>query len=293
MIKADESISDYFENIENFILNEDRLRALGEIPYGFSHLDLLTGGMHPGELVVIASRPAIGKTAFALNIVSKGLQKKIPTLIFSLDMSVQQIMHRIVCSETYVDLVRLRKRIIQQDEMAKLFECARALKEAPLYIEQGFQLTINEIVDMSLNAVSCHGIELIVIDSLQLIVGSNQYENKSVEISEIVKELKKMSGELNIPVVVLSQLNRSCESRIDRRPLLSDLRDSGSIEEISDVVILLYREEYYAREKTPQHKFGVVDIILAKNRNGPTGEFELNFLNSIARFVEPSAQLNE
>lgn len=260
--------------------------ALVGLSSGFHDFDHLTSGLQSGELIVIAARPSMGKTAFTLNIASHiSLHNKIPVAFFSLEMGAEQLVHRLIGSEARLDLSNLRKGMVHRDEFAQLVLAAGQLGEAPLYIDETPLLSISELRNKARRMVLRHGVKLIIVDYLQLMDGSSGYDNKASEVAEISKGLKGVARELKVPVVALSQLNRSVESRIDKRPIMSDLRESGAIEQDADIIVFLYREEYYLRDKTPEEKKGIAELIIAKNRNGPTGQFELRFFNHITRFT--------
>ncbi len=256
------------------------------ISSGFVDFDRITSGLQPGELIVIAARPSMGKTAFTLNIASHvAMNSKIPVAFFSLEMGSEQLVHRLIGAEAQLDLTDLKRGVIQRDEFAQLVAAAGHLGEALLYIDESPILSIFEMRNKCRRLALRNNIKLVIIDYLQLMTGSDTYENKASEVAEISRGLKSIARELKIPVIALSQLNRGVESRTDKRPMMSDLRESGAIEQDADIIAFLYREEYYLRDKTPENKIGIAEVIIAKNRNGPTGQFELRFLSNITKFI--------
>lgn len=267
-------------------LYENKLQLTG-ISSGFKGFDQLTNGLQPGELIIIAARPSMGKTAFTLNIAANvAMNCKDPVAFFSLEMGADQLVHRLIGSEARLDLSRLRRGEIERHEFSQLISAAGKLGEAPLFIDEAASLSISEMRSKCRRYVKNHNVKLIIVDYLQLMSGPEGYESKAVEVAEISKGLKGIARELKIPVIALSQLNRGVESRIDKRPMMSDLRESGAIEQDADVIAFLYREEYYLRDNTPEDKVGIAEVIIAKNRNGPTGVIKLRFTNNITRFVD-------
>jgi replicative DNA helicase len=259
--------------------------AITGVATGFSQLDFMTSGLQPGELIIIAARPSMGKTAFTLNIaghVATRLQK--PVMFFSLEMGADQLVQRLVGSEARIDISNIRRGFIQRHEWSKLAEAAGKLSEAQLFIDETPSITVAEMRNKCRRQMHETGISLVMVDYLQLMQGPDGYDNKAAEVAEISKGLKTIARELNVPVIALSQLNRGVESRVDKRPMMSDLRESGAIEQDADVIAFLYREEYYLRDKTPEDKLGLAEVIIAKHRNGPTGTVELRFFSNITRF---------
>ena len=255
------------------------------IATGFTQLDYMTSGFQPGELIIVAARPSMGKTAFTLNVaahVATRLQK--PVMFFSLEMGADQLVQRLVGSEARIDITNIRRGIIQKHEWSKLAEASGRLSEASLFIDETPSITVPEMRNKCRRQATETGLSMVVVDYLQLMQGPTGYDNKATEVAEISKGLKTIARELNVPVVALSQLNRGVESRTDKRPMMSDLRESGAIEQDADVIAFLYREEYYSKDKTPEDKLGIAEIIIAKHRNGPTGSVELRFFNNITRF---------
>jgi replicative DNA helicase len=255
------------------------------IATGFRDLDAITSGFQPGELIIVAARPSMGKTAFTLNLashVATRLHK--PVMFFSLEMGAEQLVQRLIGAESRIDLSNLRRGKIMQHEWAKLAEAAGRLSEAKLYIDETPSIGVTEMRNKCRRQMAETGLSMVIIDYLQLMTGPAGYDNKATEVGEISKGLKTLARELSIPVIALSQLNRGVESRTDKRPMMSDLRESGAIEQDADVIAFLYREEYYMKDKTPEDKIGIAEVIISKHRNGPTGNIELRFFNNITRF---------
>ena len=256
---------------------------------GYIQLDGWTCGLQAGEMIIIAGRPSMGKTSLALNIAEYiGLVEKIGVVVFSLEMGRQQLAERFLCSISEVDSQRVRKGLLSEDDYSKLVNACGQLSEAPIYIDDTSTMTPLELRAKARRLKSQYDIQCIVVDYLQLMSsGRWRVESRQQEITEISRYIKALARELNIPIVVLSQLNRSPEGREGHRPRMSDLRESGSIEQDADVVMLLHREDYYHREKDyePDNK---ADLIIAKQRNGPTANVELIFREKITRFENAS-----
>jgi replicative DNA helicase len=257
------------------------------LPSGFAELDDQTCGLQNGEMIIIAGRPSMGKTSFALNIAEHiGADNNIPVVIFSLEMGRQQLVERMLCSRARVNSQDVRKGINVETWYQGLVNAASELSEKPIYVDHAPGITPLELRGKARKLRAQHGIRCIFVDYLQLMSLGTRVESRQQEVSEISRYLKALAGELEIPVVVLSQLNRAPEGREDHRPRMSDLRESGSIEQDADVVMLLHREDYYRREdESGQNKEdNVADIIIAKQRNGPTGTIQLIFNNQFTRF---------
>ena len=270
------------EKYMSLIENKNAVTGIGS---GFIDLDRLTAGFQPGELVVIAARPSMGKTAFTLNVAAHvGIEERTPVAFFSLEMGAEQLFNRLIGAYAEIDLSRLRSGFIKAEDYNRLTQAAGHLAEAPMFIDETPSLSIGDLRNKSRRLVHQHGVKLVVVDYLQLMSAPHRFENKAVEVGEISKGLKSIARELSIPVIALSQLNRGVESRTDKRPMMSDLRESGAIEQDADVIAFLYREEYYLREKTPEDKKNVAEIIIGKNRNGPTGQVNLRFDNKYTKF---------
>lgn len=259
--------------------------AVTGLSTGFRDIDKITSGLQPGELIIVAARPSMGKTAFTLNLAAHAcLREQAPVAFFSLEMGGDQLLQRMIGSEAQIDLSRLRRGLLQRDDFSRLVKAAGELSEAPMYIDEQPAISISEMRTKCRRYASKYGIKLIIIDYLQLMRGPEGVDNKSVEVGEISKGLKALARELKVPLIALSQLNRSVESRTDKRPMMSDLRESGSIEQDADLIAFLYREEYYTRENTPEDKIGMAEVIIAKHRNGPTGNIPMRFEGPITRF---------
>lgn len=272
-------VNQSFETLTKLYQNREHLTGLGT---GLEKLDDITSGLQNSDLIVLASRPSMGKTSLACSVARfLVVEKKVPALIFSLEMSCDQLVQRMICSEARVNLRNLRGGFLRESEWAQLTLAAGKLSEAPFYIDDTPGLSVLEIRARARRLVAREKIKIIFVDYLQLIRGRGKAENRQQEITEISSGLKNLAKELNIPVVSLSQLSRAVESREDHQPRLSDLRESGSIEQDADVVLLLVREEQY--NPTPENE-GKASLIVAKQRNGPTGEFDLAFIKEYTRF---------
>lgn len=253
------------------------------VPTGFTKFDELTAGLQKGDLIIIAGRPSMGKTTLALNVAENAaLGSKLPVAIFSMEMSVDQLAIRMISSLGRVDQSHLRNGRFGDDEWPRINGAIRQMAEAKIFIDDTPALTPTEMRSRSRRLQREHGLELIVVDYMQLMrVAGAAPDNRTAEISEISRSLKALARELKVPVIALSQLNRSVESRGDKKPVMSDLRESGAIEQDADVIVMLYRDEVY-NQNTPRK--GIADIIIAKQRNGPIGEFPLTFLGKYTRF---------
>jgi len=272
-------IKSSFKTIER--LYEKRQLITG-VPTGFQKLDELTSGLQPSELIIIAGRPSMGKTAFALNIAQHAsIQASVPAAIFSLEMSKEQLAIRMLCSEARVDAHRLRGGFLSESDWPKLTRAAGSLSEAPIFIDDTPGLSALEMRAKSRRLKIEHNLGLVIVDYLQLMRGRSSSETREQEISDISRSLKALAKELSVPVIALSQLNRRVEDRGDKRPQLSDLRESGAIEQDADVILFLYREEVYS--KAEENK-GKAEVIIGKQRNGPTDKVDLAFLDRYTRF---------
>ncbi|HAW49518.1 TPA: replicative DNA helicase [bacterium] len=266
------------ENIE--ALCTHKLHITG-ISTGFTLLDELTAGLQPSDLIIIAGRPSMGKTALALSIAQHAaIKEKKPVGIFSFEMSQVQLVLRLLCAEARVDAHRLRIGQLTKPELPRISLAAGTLRETEIYIDDTTPMSVIDIRAKARRLKAKHNIELLIIDYLQLIEGRRDLENRQQEISEISRSLKSLAKELNIPVIALSQLSRAMEIQ-RRKPQLSDLRESGAIEQDADLVLFVYREEYY---KPTEENEGIAEIIIGKQRNGPTGTIKLAFLKSYAKF---------
>ena len=251
---------------------------------GYTKLDELTAGLQKSDLIILAGRPGMGKTAFALNIAkNSAVDTNVPVAIFSLEMSKEQLSFRMLSSEARVDSSRLRRGFITQDDWIKITDAAGFLSQAPIFIDDSPNIGVLEIRAKARRLKMENDIGLIIIDYLQLMKGRISAERRDLEISEISRSLKALAKELDIPVLALSQLNRKLEERSDKRPQLADLRESGALEQDADVVAFIYRDELYNKDENNPNK-GKAEIILAKQRNGPTGMAILTFLETYTRF---------
>lgn len=252
------------------------------LPTGYIDLDKYTSGLQPADLILIAARPSMGKTAFTLNIASNiAILGKRPVAFFSLEMSATQLMMRIIGSLGAINIQEIRTGNIAQDSWQKMMDTADMIYDSPLYIDDTPGISITELRSKARRIKAERGLELICIDYLQLMQGSNTSDGRQQEVSEISRSLKALARELRVPIITLSQLNRGVESRQIKKPMLSDLRESGSLEQDADIVMFLYREDYYTPDTD---KKNVTDVIIAKHRNGPVGEVQLIFRKEFTRF---------
>ena len=253
------------------------------IPSGFVDLDKKISGLNPSDLIIVAARPAMGKSAFVLNIANYvAMFDKVPVLIFSLEMSKEQMINRILASESEVDSMKLRNADLSTDDWLKLGDASGRLSEIPLYIDDTPGLSATELRAKCRKAKLEKGIGLIIIDYLQLMESKSKNQSRQQEISEISRSLKILAKELKVPVIALSQLSRATESRTDHRPMLSDLRESGAIEQDADIVMFLHREDYYDAET---EKKNIAEVIISKNRSGSTGTVELAWIGEYTKFA--------
>jgi replicative DNA helicase len=274
-------IKSSFKTIER--LYEKRQLITG-VPTGFTRLDELTSGLQPSDLIIVAGRPSMGKTALALNISQHAaIESGIPSAIFSLEMAKEQLALRMLCSEAKVDAHRLRSGFLSESDWPRLTRAAGSLSEAALFIDDSPGISALEMRAKSRRLKAEHNIGLIVVDYLQLMRGRADSDTREQEISDISRSLKSLAKELNLPVIALSQLNRRVEERGDKRPQLADLRESGAIEQDADLIIFLYRDEVYNKSEDNPNK-GKAEIIIGKQRNGPTDKFELAFLDKYTCF---------
>ncbi|MDR2129002.1 MAG: replicative DNA helicase [Burkholderiaceae bacterium] len=271
----------------------DRVQEMAEnpnditgVPTGFYDLDRMTAGLQPGDLVVLAARPSMGKTAFAINIAEHvALNEQLPVAVFSMEMGASQLALRIVGSIGRIDQSRLRTGKLTHEEWPRLLEAIERLRNVSLHIDESPALTPSELrANARRLARQCGKLGLIVVDYLQLMSGSasSADENRATELGEISRGLKSLAKELNCPILALSQLNRGVESRTDKRPMMSDLRESGAIEQDADIIMFIYRDEYYSKDACKEP--GVAEIIIGKQRNGPTGTIKLTFRSKLTRF---------
>jgi replicative DNA helicase len=274
-------LSEVYEEVASLY---DKKAKITGISTGFTDLDKITSGLQNSDLVIIASRPGMGKTSFALGVArNAAMIEKIPVAVFSLEMSKDQIAQRLMCSESRIDLHRLRSGNLRDDEWVKLAGAIENLAECKIYIDDAAFLTIMDLRSRARMLVSSYGIKLLIVDYLQLLQsGVNYKENRVLEVTEISRNLKSIAKELNIPVIAISQLSREVEKRERKKPVLADLRESGAIEQDADLVMFIYREDYYDKEVKDQV---FTEINIAKHRNGPTGVVKLKFLEEYTLFV--------
>jgi replicative DNA helicase len=281
-ISLKDVIKDSFEMIEHLY---DRKETVTGLPSGFKDLDELTTGFQPGDLIIIGGRPSMGKTAFALNIAQYvGVERREPVAVFSLEMSRRQLAIRLLCAEAMVDSKKVQRGFIKKEDWHKLTSAAGRLAEAPIFIDDSTNISVLEMRAKARRLKAEHGLSLVIVDYLQLMKGRGNFERREQEISEISRSLKALAKELDVPVIALSQLNRAVEQRHDKIPTLADLRESGAIEQDADVILFLYRDEVYNKNK-PDNK-GKALVRIAKQRNGPTGDVHLTFLSYCTRFVD-------
>jgi replicative DNA helicase len=263
------------------MLHENQGQLTG-VATGYTDLDRMTAGLQPGDLVIVAGRPSMGKTTLALNIAENAaISGNVPVAVFSMEMSREQLSMRMISSLGRVDQSHLRTGMFGDEDWARINSAIAQMKVAPVYIDDSGALTPTEVRARARRLSRERGLGLIVIDYLQLMQVPGTKENRATEISEISRSLKALAKELKLPVIALSQLNRGVEQRTDKKPVMSDLRESGAIEQDADVIMLIYREEVYEPDTARK---GIADIIIAKQRNGPTGEVHLTFLGKYTRF---------
>ncbi|HVH65857.1 MAG TPA: replicative DNA helicase [Candidatus Acidoferrum sp.] len=258
--------------------------VISGIPSGFADLDAKTGGFQKSDLIIVAARPGVGKTSMVLGVAQHAsIQYKIPVAIFSLEMSEQQLVTRLLCSEASVDSYRLRTGLLKDAEWPRIAQAMGSLSEAQIYIDDSPNVSVMEMRTKARRLKSANNLGLIIVDYLQLMQGRNA-ENRVQEVSDISRALKSLARELQIPVIACSQLSREPEKRIDHRPQLADLRESGSLEQDSDLVLFIYRERFY-NDNVPEDRRNIAEIIIAKHRNGPTGKIELAFIEEQTKFA--------
>jgi replicative DNA helicase len=267
------------EAIEKFQEYRDTVTG---VPSFYTDLDKLTAGFQPSDLIIIAARPSMGKTALALCIArNAAMRGGFPVGVFSLEMSKEQLAMRLLCAEARVDSHKIRTGFLSQQECVKMLNAAGMFMEAPMYIDDTPAISALELRAKARRMMTDRGLGLIIVDYLQLMRGREGAERREQEISEISRSLKGLAKELNIPIIAISQLNRKVEERHDKRPLLSDLRESGAIEQDADVIAFIYRDEVYNRDSSDK---GIAEIHISKHRNGPTGNVKLRYIDSYTRF---------
>jgi replicative DNA helicase len=287
-------VTSEFSHIEELLKDSfERITALYEAgadvtgtPSGFRDLDRLTSGFQPGNLIIVAARPSMGKSALALCMAANlAVRHNLPVALFTLEMSKSEVTQRLMCSEAKVESQRLRNGKLAQDDWPRLTAACDKLAKAPIYVDDTASITMMEIRSKARRLKSREpNLALIVVDYLQLMTGGGTAENRVQEVSLISRSLKILARDLDVPILALSQLSRAVEQRHDKRPILSDLRESGSIEQDADLVGFIYRDEYYNAEETDQQ--GLAEVIFAKHRNGPTDTVRLSFLKRYAKFAD-------
>ncbi|MBZ4683129.1 MAG: replicative helicase [Fusobacteriaceae bacterium] len=274
-------VNEEFERLEKVVKNSGVTTGISS---SFKEFDQMTSGFHPSDLVIIAARPSMGKTAFVLNLaLNAALNENKSVLIFSLEMSNSQIFQRLLAIESKIPLNKIRNGFISEDEWGHIALATGKLANTDIQIADVPNVTVLEIRAMARRLKAAGKLDMILIDYLQLIKGSGRSESRQQEISDISRSLKGIARELDVPVIALSQLSRAPEQRADRRPMLSDLRDSGAIEQDADMVVFLYRDEYYNEDS--EHK-GLAEVIIGKQRNGPVGTITLKYFNEITKFAD-------
>jgi replicative DNA helicase len=283
--QVSETIHETIDRMESFF--KDKKSVVG-IPTGFADFDKLTSGLQPSNLVIVAGRPSMGKTSYCLNIAQHvGIVEKKPVAVFSLEMAKEELIFRMICSEARVNAHHARTGFLSKKAWPAITSAAEKLSEAPIFIDDSPALSVLEMKSRARRLKLEHGLSLVIIDYLQLMTGrSGKAEHRQVDVSEITRGLKILSKDLKVPVVALSQLSRATEQRKDQRPMLSDLRESGAIEQDADVVVFIYREGYYKPDRPELEN--KAEIIIGKQRNGPTGSVELIFNRECTRFENKS-----
>jgi len=278
-----EIVKESFATIEKLFKKKE---AVTGVPSGFKELDRMTAGFQPSDLIIIAGRPSMGKTAFCLDVAEyAAIDNKIPVAIFSLEMSKEQLVIRMLCSQAHVEGTRLRTGYLNESDWPKLTIAAGSLSESPIYIDDSAALSVLEMRAKARRLKSDHGLGMLIVDYLQLMKGRARVESRQQEISEISRSLKALAKELNIPVIAVSQLSRKTEERTGNRPQLSDLRESGAIEQDADLILFIYRDEVYNRDPDNPNR-GKAEVIIGKQRNGPIGKVDLAFLDKFTTFKD-------
>ncbi|MFZ7094824.1 replicative DNA helicase [Luteimonas dalianensis] len=279
-VPVNDAMKEAFDVLQTRFANGGSITGL---PTGYEEFDEMTAGLQPTDLLILAARPAMGKTTFALNIAEyAALKTKKAVAVFSMEMSASQLALRLISSNGRINATRLRTGQLEDEDWSRVTGAIRMLKESKIFIDDTPGLSPDVLRAKARRLKREHDLGLIVIDYLQLMAVPGNSENRATEISEISRSLKGLAKELNLPVIALSQLNRSLESRTDKRPVMADLRESGAIEQDADIIVFIYRDEYYNKENSPDK--GLAEIIIGKQRNGPTGSFKLKFFGEYTRF---------
>ena len=274
------ALKDAFEELRNRFENGGNITGL---PTGYNDFDAMTAGLQPTDLIILAARPAMGKTTFALNIAEyAAIKSKKGVAVFSMEMSASQLAMRLISSNGRINAQRLRTGQLEDEDWSRVTSAIKMLKETKIFIDDTPGVSPEVLRSKCRRLKREHDLGLVVIDYLQLMSVPGNSENRATEISEISRSLKGLAKELNVPVIALSQLNRSLETRTDKRPVMADLRESGAIEQDADMIVFIYRDEYYNKENSPDK--GLAEIIIGKHRNGPTGSFKLKFFGEYTRF---------
>ncbi|HSL63879.1 MAG TPA: replicative DNA helicase [Gaiellaceae bacterium] len=293
---SQQRVSTEFSHIETLLKESfERITALYEagaeitgVPSGFRGLDRITSGFQPGNLIIVAARPSMGKSALALCMAANlGVRHEIPVALFTLEMSKAEVTQRLLCSEAKVESQRLRSGRLAADDWPRLVAAGDKLMKAPVYVDDTGSITMMELRSKARRLKSKEpSLGLVIVDYLQLMTSGSSAESRVQEVSQISRQLKVLARDLELPILALSQLSRAVEQRHDKRPILSDLRESGSIEQDADIVAFVYRDEYYNEESDQQ---GLAELIVAKHRNGPTDAVKLSFLKRYAKFADLAA----
>ncbi|MGH9159895.1 MAG: replicative DNA helicase [Vicinamibacteraceae bacterium] len=255
------------------------------VPSGFTDLDEMSAGFQPADLIIVAARPSMGKTSLVLNIAQHvGTKTDMTVGFFSLEMSKEALFTRLLTSEARIDAHRFRTGHLAEKDWAMLAQAVNTLADARVFIDDTAAIGVLEMRAKARRLKAEHGLHLLIVDYIQLMQARGRVENRQQELSQISRSLKGLAKELDVPILALSQLSRAPETRSDRRPQLSDLRESGALEQDADLVVFIYREEFYERENTPQEEQGIAEIIVGKQRNGPTGRVKLAFIKELTRF---------
>jgi replicative DNA helicase len=277
-----------YEQIDRLVKNKGRIEG---VPTGYRELDDLLTGLHPGELVLIAGRPSMGKTSFGMNIVENAaIRSGSKAAVFSLEMPAEQLAMRMMCTEARVDMQNVRRGMLSDDEWLRLCDAMGVIGQASIHVDATSGITVPEIRSKARRLQMEQGLDLIMIDYLQLMSGAGRFASRQEEVSSISRSLKGLAQELRVPVVALSQLSRAPTGRANHRPVLSDIRDSGAIEQDADVVMFIHREDYYDKETEQKN---IAEIIIAKQRNGALGTVQLGWRGELTWFVDLSPAARE
>lgn len=281
-----------YEKIDRLVQNKGKIEG---VPTGYRELDELTTGLHPGELVLIAARPSMGKTSFGMNIIENAsIRAGVKSAVFSLEMPAEQLVMRMMCTEARVDMHNVRRGVLTEDEWMRLCESMGTIGGSSIHIDATPGITVPEIRSKARRLQMESGLDLIMIDYIQLMSGAGRFGSRQEEVSNISRSLKGLAQELGVPVIALSQLSRATTGRADHRPVLSDIRDSGAIEQDADVVMFIHREDYYNRgEDADPAQRNMAEIIIAKQRNGSLGTVQLGWRGELTWFVDLSPQGKE